>query len=75
MNNTLTIPRLLLLFILPALLFSSCNSNTEPAVQEEISRIWAFDEATNKTTGQTTVLPPQDTLTLVDAEGEKTFSL
>ncbi len=75
MNNTLTIPRFLFLFILPALLLSSCNSSTEPTIQAEISRIWAFEEATDKATGQTTSLSEQDTLTLVDADGEKTFSL
>ncbi len=75
MNNTLTIPRFLLLLMLPALFFSSCNSGTEPGLQAEISKIWAFDEVVDKTTGQSAGLSEQDTLTLVDAEGERTFSL
>ncbi len=67
--------RLLVLLIAPVFLLSACGVESQEVTFAEISKIWAFQEVTDKDTGEAIAFPMKDTLGIVETDEARTFSI
>ncbi len=75
MKKKTTLFRFALLTLVPLLFLSACNNDTAQEGLASIARVWSVDLIEDKQTGEEISTAPGDTLSIVEAEEEQTFTV
>jgi len=75
MKKKNTLFRFALLTLVPLLFLSACNNDTAQEGLASIARVWSFEVIEDKQTGEEITTAPGDTLSIVEADEEQTFTV
>ncbi len=75
MKKKTTLFRFALLTFVPLLVLSACNNDTAQEGLADMSRVWSFEVIEDKETGEEVTTAPGDTLSIVETDEEKTFTV